>query len=351
VSDLSLVLNVLLLAIVLWCQRHALHRCFQQWWITWQQHHPRHWQPQSPHDCPHCQAGLGLQLVRPRRDLLPYAKCKSPRGRKKRVPTHGFACPNADCPYCGITDQTVHALVGYGRDQGIQRLKCQACGKVFTSRINTPLYYLKSSPKEIEFVLWFLAEGVDASVLVRFTGHADATIARWLERMGSHSQAWHNHFFRNLVFTVIQMDELYTRVRQAASACWLWLAFDPVSKAIPALHVGGRTKNDAFALVHDLKSRLAPGCVPAFTTDGLRSYFYALTAHFGHWFRPPPARTDHWHPSDDLHHGQLVKRRDHRRVTFTHTGCSGGSGGSSSRVSRSLDFVPASRLPSSNGST
>ena len=86
------------------------------------------------------------------------------------------------------------------------------------------------------------------------------------------------------------MDELYTRVRQTASACWLWLAFDPVSKAIPALHLGGRTKDDAFALVHDLKLRLAPDCVPAFTTDGLRSYFYALTAHFGHWFRPPRAQ-------------------------------------------------------------
>jgi hypothetical protein len=80
--------------------------------------------------------------------------------------------------------------------------------------IHTPLYYLKSSEKEIEFVLWFLAEGVDASGLVRFTGHADATLTHWLERMGSHSLDWHTHRFRNLVFTVVQMDELYTRARQ-----------------------------------------------------------------------------------------------------------------------------------------
>jgi transposase-like protein len=132
-----------------------------------------------------------------------------------------------------------------------------------------------------------LAEGVDISVLVRFTGHADATLARWLERMGTHSQSWHNYLFRNLVFTLVQMDELYTRVRATASACWLWLAIDPASKAILALHLGGRTKADAFALVHDLKWRLAPDYVPAFTTDGLRSYFYALTAHLGTWFRPP----------------------------------------------------------------
>jgi IS1 family transposase len=111
--------------------------------------------------------------------------------------------------------------------------------------------------------------------------------------MGTHSQNWHNYLFRNLVFTLVQMDEPYTRVRATASACWLWLAIDPVSKAIPSLHLGGRTKADAFALVHDLKLRLAPDCVPAFTTDGLRSYFYALTAHFGAWFHPPKARSDH----------------------------------------------------------
>jgi hypothetical protein len=161
-----------------------------------------------------------------------------------------------------VTDEAVHALVGYGRHNGIQRLKCQACAKVFTSRINTPLYYLKTDPKEVEFALWFLAEGVDVSVLVRYTGHSDATLARWLERMGSHSQGWHNLVFRNLVLKLVQMDELYTRVRATPSATWLWLVFDPVSKAIPALHIGGRTKEAAFVLVHDLKERLDPACVP-----------------------------------------------------------------------------------------
>jgi transposase-like protein len=84
---------------------------------------------------------------------------------------------------------TIHALVGYGRHNRIQRFKCQACHKVLTSRIGTPLYYLKTSPDRIDMVPWFLAEGVDMSVMVRFTGHADATVARWPERMGRHSFA------------------------------------------------------------------------------------------------------------------------------------------------------------------
>ncbi len=317
--DVSLLLNVVLLLFILLFQRRTLQRWFKQWWVTWQQHRPRRWKPQSPHDCPHCQSGLKLQVLRSKTDIRPYSEHKSHRGRKKMVKTRGFACPNANCTYCGVTDDAVHALVGYGSHNKIQRFKCQACAKVFTSRVNTPLYYLKTEPQQVEFVLWFLAEGVDVSVLVRFTGHADATLARWLERMGSHSQDWHNHFFRNLVLTLVQMDELYTRIRRSASAAWLWLAFDPISKAIPSLHVGGRTKDDAFALIHDFKLRLLPDCIPAATTDGLRSYFYALTAHFGSWFRPPKARTDHWQPSDDLHYGQLVKRKGKRNATFTHT--------------------------------
>jgi hypothetical protein len=31
------------------------------------------------------------------------------------------------------------------------------------------------------------------------------------------------------------------------------------------------------------KGSLRPGCVPVFSTDGLKHYFYFLTAHFGKW--------------------------------------------------------------------
>jgi hypothetical protein len=56
-----------------------------------------------------------------------------------------------------------------------------------------------------------------------------------------------------------------------------------VAKIIPAVHLGGRTKEDAYQFVHALKLRLAEDCIPAFTSDGLRAYFYAITAHFGVW--------------------------------------------------------------------
>jgi hypothetical protein len=50
---------------------------------------------------------------------------------------------------------------------------------------------------------------------------------RWLERMGSHSQGWHNLLFRNLVLKLVQMDELYTRVRATPSATWAYAQTEP----------------------------------------------------------------------------------------------------------------------------
>jgi IS1 family transposase len=165
-------------------------------------------------------------------------------------------------------------------------------------------------------VVWFVAEGVDYAVMVRYTGHKDATIARWLARMGQHREGLHNALFRGLVLKLVQLDELYAKVRDSEQACWLWLAIDPVTKVIPSLHLGGRKNEDAYAVSHDLKERLDPACVPSFMTDGLWGYFYALTAHFGHWFRPKRARTDHWDVDQDFRLGQLVKRKERRKLKY-----------------------------------
>ena len=281
---------------------------------------PRRWKPHSPKDCPHCCQGLSLESRPLQREVEPYAKRKSKRGRKQEISTAGFACLNPLCDYFGVTDDQVHALVGNGRRgirNDIQHFRCQWCRTDFSCRRNTPLYYLKTASDRIEMVLWLMAEGVDISVMVRYTGHAESTISRWLQRMGHHSILLHNRYFQGLVLTFVQLDELYAKVRTGVQ--WLWLAIDPVTKIIPSLHLGGRKQEDAYALLHDLQLRLDEDCVPAFTSDGLRSYFYAITAHFGTWFRPQRARTDHWHVADDLLYGQLIKRKQRYRLTFTLT--------------------------------
>jgi transposase-like protein len=133
------------------------------------------------------------------RQVKPWREYRSRRGRKKKIKTQGHACPNPHCRYFGITDEDVHALVGNGRrgKRGhIQAFKCQCCQTNFSSRRNTPLYHLKTHPDRIEMCLWLLAEGMDVSVLVRFTGHVDATLSRWLTRAGIHSDCSVSQFLR-----------------------------------------------------------------------------------------------------------------------------------------------------------
>ena len=98
-----------------------------------------------------------------------------------------------------------------------------------------------------------------------------------------HAQSLHKRFFRHLHLPHLQLDELRTRLRSHTQVQWLWLAIDPRTKILPVLQLGPRTQHMAHLLIHSLRQLLAPGCIPLFTSDGLNLYFYALTAHFGHW--------------------------------------------------------------------
>ena len=117
---------------------------------------PRPLKPRTPDDCPACRAAS--QPGRPPASTLlkPYSQVKGPRGRKKRIATAGYACPNSNCRYYGITDEQIHALVGcggHGRQEYIRDLKCQACQTKFSVRYGTVLYRLKTPSRRVGEVL------------------------------------------------------------------------------------------------------------------------------------------------------------------------------------------------------
>jgi transposase-like protein len=184
--------------------------------------------PRSPHDCPACRlastpsSGAGPAPL----PVRPWPEVKSRRGAPKRIDTEGFACPNQQCPYCGITDAHIHALVGdgkHGRAERIQTFRGPACHTTFTARRHTPLYRLKTPSHQIAMVLTALAEGLDASAAERVIGYRQATITTWLSRAGEHAQMLHEHYFCNLQLPHVQLDELRTRLRCATQLLWLWL--------------------------------------------------------------------------------------------------------------------------------
>jgi IS1 family transposase len=259
-------------------------------------------------------------LLSRRLEGQPQCRCvPGLRGAPKRLNTEGFACPNQHCPYFGITDAQIHALVGdgtHGHVERIQTFRCQACRTTFSARRHTPLYRLKTPSHQVAVVLSALAEGLDASAAERVFGYRQATITRWLTRAGKHAELFHERCFRHLYLPYLQLDELRTRLRCATQVLWIWLAIDPLTKILPVLSLGPRTQNAAHTFIHSLQGVLAPGCLPLFTSDGLNLYFYALTAHFGTWRheRRRGRNTRRWQVATKLIYGQVKKCYQRRKL-------------------------------------
>jgi IS1 family transposase len=204
----------------------------------------------------------------------------------------------------------------HGHAEQIQTFRCQACRTTFTSRLDTPLYRLKTPSQQIAIVLSALTEGLDSSAAERVFGYRQATITIWLTRAGKHAQVLHERFFSHLQLPHLQLDELRTSLRCSQHVLWLWLAIDPCTKILPVLQLGPRTQHMAHLLIHSLRQRLAPGCLPLFTSDGLNLYFYALTAHFGKWLTVGRrgCNVRRWQVEPGLIYGQVKKCYRRRRL-------------------------------------
>ena len=279
----------------------------------------RQLKPSSENDCSDCCIEKASPTpVTPKR-LMPrlWSETKSPRGRTKEIVTQGYACNNRKCDYFHIMDASVHALVGngcHGTYEKIQDLKCQVCKKKFSVRRDTVLYRLKTHSEKVAGALGCLAEGMDVSALERVTGIGEGTLRTWLARSGSHAEKLHAVFFQELIFSHIQLDELWASVRKEPNAVWVWVATDAITKIIPVVRLGPRTLDMAMAVVHDLRHMMQPDCTPVYTTDGLNLYFYAITAHHGNWVIPEGSTKPIWQVSAELLYGRVKKFLCRRRL-------------------------------------
>ncbi len=123
---------------------------------------------------------------------------------------------------------------------------------------------------------------------------------------------------RSLHLTHVQLDELRFKVRGQVEAAWLWVACDAGTKLMPAFALGARTQALAHQLVHQVAQRLASGCMPVFSSDGLALYFYALTAHFGSWVQQAEARRRTWTVDLRLLYAQVIKKYRRKRLVEVH---------------------------------
>jgi hypothetical protein len=88
---------------------------------------------------------------------------------------------------------------------------------------------------------------------------------------------------------------------------------DATTKIVPVIQVGGRTQELAYHVVHELKGRLRAGCIPVFSTDGLKHYFYALAAHFGSW-ETAEGKKSVWVLLSDFVYAQVIKHQRRRKT-------------------------------------
>lgn len=88
-----------------------------------------------------------------------------------------------------------------------------------------------------------------------------------------------------------RLDEL----RGLYDDAWVWIAFSPVCKLVPAWVVGKRTLANARKLVFRLKSA-TDGHIPFFTSDELPHYADALLEAYGISYTPPRQGTHGRYP-------------------------------------------------------
>jgi len=176
------------------------------------------------------------------------------------------------------------------------------------------LYRLKTASHRVGEVLTALAEGLDISAAVRVFGHGEGTLRTWLTRAGLHADDLHCRTLQNVPLFHLQFDELRTTLRDKSQELWLWLGIDPASQLIPVLVLGPRSLDTAYQVVHTVVHVLAPGCLPIFTSDGLDLYYYALTAHFGHWVREAAHLKARWQVAAELFYAQVKKSYRRRKL-------------------------------------
>lgn len=245
-------------------------------------------------------------------------------------------CLNPKCPLYGKTG-TPARLKFHDWNRAAPRFRCWACRRVFSASSGTAYAGIRTEPTIYQRGVKALAEGVSIRATGRLIEVDKDTVQRWLPILGQHCGGLMNYFFRNLHLTECQLDELWTfvfkkeahltaleQLQEIYGDAWVWIAFSPVCKLVPAWVVGKRTLPHARRLVFRLKSAMN-GQLPFFTSDELPHYADALLEVFGQWVQSPRQGKrgrfplPHRIPPPDLCYAVVVKKREKGRVVEVST--------------------------------
>jgi IS1 family transposase/transposase-like protein len=245
-------------------------------------------------------------------------------------------CRSPKCPLYGQVAPRARLKRHDWPRQG-PRFRCERCSAVVSATTGTAYAGIRTDLNTYLRGATALAEGLSIRATGRLLGVDKDTVNHRLPVLGQHCQGVMDYLFRNLHLQECQLDELWTFIHtkedhltpleklvEVYGDAWVWMAFSPVCKLVPAWVVGKRTLRYARRLLFRLQSTTA-GHIPFFTSDALPHYADALLDVYGVWVRPPrkgprgrfpkPRRG----PPPDLCYAVVVKKREKGRVVHVTT--------------------------------
>lgn len=148
------------------------------------------------------------------------------------------------------------------------------------------------NPAKRAQVIAALVEGNSIRATVRMTGVSKNAIQRLMAVLGPACEEYQKRVLRNLTCKRVQCDEVwsfcYAKQKNVPADkqgqfgygdIWTWTALCADTKLIVSWKIGTRGASTAYALMHDLASRLANRI--QLTTDGHRVYADAVESAFG----------------------------------------------------------------------
>ena len=270
--------------------------------------------------------------------------------------TETCCCRNVHCTFYGVSSQRAR-LIFHDWHDGAPRFRCRQCKHLVSARVGTAYAGIRTTEYTYQSGARHLAEGTSIRATGRLLNLDKDTVCHWLPRLGAHCNQVMSYFFRDLHLSECQLDELWTFIYKKEAQltpldellgiygdAWVWIAFSPACKLVPAWVVGKRTLGNARQLVFRLKSA-TDGHIPFFTSDELPHYADALLDVYGE-LRTPARRGSRGrfplprkYPPPDLCYAVVVKHRERGRVVQVTTRIVYGS---EQQVSAALQASPVS---------
>lgn len=133
----------------------------------------------------------------------------------KQFAKPGDFCPNEGCPdYGKLQNGLQQNLDKFGKTRkGVQRFRCQTCGRTFTETSGTIFYRKRTPEHEILETLALLAEGSRISSLTRVKGFKEDTILAWLRQAAQQVEALEEVLMKDFKIKRGQLDALWAYVQ------------------------------------------------------------------------------------------------------------------------------------------